>query len=253
MEDFYSLLNTRFYNKESILKYLNITKTVYKGATDKAHPYYLKILSYSGDKFSDEYFRLVYDTLSAWGMNSRGAKLNKLSIIKKSIIDNREKLLLLNDYVIGDIEKNIKLQRILRDLFFDLKLVAIDKTPLVTFSKTMHFFFNKLIAPIDRKYTRSFFGKSIPSNILKQCEYFLDIEKAYSCFSKKADIEQYVDKEYNRNIPKTLDNLVIGYVKAKEMKLKYKKYIDDFNQKYDILNDSDKETLKYCMKMYRLL
>ena len=222
MCDFYDKLCSRFKDDNSRKYYLKITKEEYKGATPKASPFYLEVLSYKGDKYNDEFTRLVYDTLSAWGMNSRGAKLNKLSIIKKSLIDNKERLLSLKKFTIKDIEKNIRIQDTLKYLFNNLKLVAPDKTPLVTFSKTMHFYFNDLIVPMDRTYTAKFFEKNVPSKKEKQWEYFLNIEKAYSLFSNKIDIGIYIDKERNYNIPKTIDNMIIGYIKSIEMKQKIK-------------------------------
>jgi len=215
-DDFYDLLIMRFKDDASIKRYLNMTNQNYKGATNNATLCYYKILSYKGDKFEDDFSILVYETLKAWGMNFRGAKLNELSAFKKSLLDNKDNLLSLTDYLIADIDKDIGLQNILKGLFFNLHLVAPEKTPLVTFSKTMHFYFNDLIAPIDRTYTCKFFEKSISTDIEKQWEFFVNVEKAYSLFSKKMDIGKYGDKERNRNIPKTIDNLVIGYIKSQE-------------------------------------
>jgi hypothetical protein len=217
MNEFCNILYTRFNDDASIRNYLNIRNDEYKGATAKASPLYSRILLYKGDKFNDEFIRLVYDTLSAWGMNSRGAKLNKLSIIKESLINDKEMMLSINNFTIKDIEKNFELQNTLRYLFKTLKLVDSNRTPLVTFSKTMHFYFNDLIVPIDRTYTAKFFNKNVPSTAEKQWDYFITVEKAFSMLSNKIDFGKYIDRERNMNIPKTLDNMVIGYIKSYKM------------------------------------
>jgi RecB family endonuclease NucS len=223
MEDWYTLGEPKyeFYNvlfnhlKDDVARrnYLKITRETYK-----ASRLYPKVCTYKGDKFSDEFIELVYATLEEWKMNVRGAKLNKLSIIKKSLIKNKERLLSLKNYTLKDIDTNIGLQNTLRYLFKDLQLVDKNNTPLVTFSKAMHFYFNDLIVPIDRKYTAKFFKKSFPSKKEKQWDYFLKIESAYSLFSNQVDIEKYIDKERNWNIPKTLDNMIIGYIKSLDIK-----------------------------------
>ena len=51
---------------------------------------YNQILRYTfAEKFSEEFVELVYVTLSAWNMNSRGAKLNEFASFKETILDNK--------------------------------------------------------------------------------------------------------------------------------------------------------------------
>jgi hypothetical protein len=248
MYEYYNKLYSVFSDDDTIKNYLKITKEKYRGATPKASLLYSKVRSYKGDKFNDEFIRLIYDTLSAWGMNSRGAKLNKLSIIKESLIENKERMLSLNRYSINDIDNNINIQNTLKYLFRYLRLVDSGKTPLVTFSKTMHFYFNNLIVPIDRTYTARFFNKNVPSKNERQWDYFIAIEKAYSLFSNKIDIGKYIDEERNWNIPKTLDNMVIGYLKYLKMVTLEDEFIEYYKSKYNDLDNKEKEHLEYLLK-----
>jgi hypothetical protein len=248
MYEYYNKLYSTFRDDDTIKNYLNITKEKYRGATPKASLLYSKVRSYKGDKFTDEFIRLIYDTLSAWGMNSRGARLNKLSIIKKSLQENKERILSLNCFTIKDIEKNMNIQNTLRYLFKYLQLVDAGKTPLVTFSKTMHFYFNNLIVPIDRTYTAQFFNKNVPSKKEKQWDYFITIEKAFSLFSNKIDIGKYIDEERNWNIPKTIDNMIIGYIKYLKMISLENEFIEYYRSKYNALNNKEKEHLEYLLK-----
>jgi hypothetical protein len=96
-----------------------------------------------------------------------------------------------------------------------LKLVANGKPKLVTFSKTLHFFLPDLVVPIDRKYTLQFFYGStyVPKSDQKQFQRFMEIEQQYLKLQSNIDFSKFIDDKWNLNIPKTLDNLIIGYEK----------------------------------------
>lgn len=115
---------------------------------------YNKLITYHGDKFNRDFIELVYVTLDAWNMNSRGAKLLEFGKFENSILDNKNLLLKLKKFNIRNIELAFD---DLHELFNKLKLVET-KAPLVTFTKTLHFMLPELVVPIDRKYTLSFFG-----------------------------------------------------------------------------------------------
>jgi hypothetical protein len=122
----------------------------------------------------------------------------------------------LEDKTIGDIE-NIGVENVLEELFFNLKLVYKDKPLLVTFSKFLHFYFPKLIVPIDRAYTCNYFygTKKNPKTLDKQFEKFIQIEKEFSRFSKENNLEKYLTDKWNLCETKTMDNMIIGYIKLK--------------------------------------
>lgn len=115
-------------------------------------------------KFEDRFIELIYVTLSAWNMNSRGAKLSDFEEFRGSIKTNKKHIMDLSGYRIEEI-REIEFEniiKILENLFNDLKLVGKNKNDkekprLVTFSKTMHFLLPDLIVPIDRTYTLIFF------------------------------------------------------------------------------------------------
>lgn len=176
---------------------------------------YKKILKYRfARKFSDEFIELLYVTLTAWNMNSRGAKLQDYERLKESIFKTKKMFLELDHYSLKDIN-NQKVRDILKKLFFELDLVSNGKPPLVTFSKTMHFMLPDLIGPIDRKYTLQYFYQNtyVPKSIEKQFERFMEIEKAYSVIAQKIQFEKYRNSNWNSSIPKMVDNTIIGYMK----------------------------------------
>ncbi len=207
-------LNTIFEKNIPLLEEcLEITKTTYR-SYDPALYLYKLILSYPYEKkFSHEFIELLYVTLTAWGMNSRSAKLSDFEDFEKSIISNKDNFDSLKAKKITELDNDcfVKLQT----LFDNLQLVKSD-VPLVTFSKAMHFILPDLIGPIDRKYTLTFFDgyASIDKDKDNQFFQFMQIHAKYMNFAKAVDLTKYIDdNSWNRSIPKIIDNLIIGYIK----------------------------------------
>ncbi|PIN77709.1 hypothetical protein COV16_06535 [Candidatus Woesearchaeota archaeon CG10_big_fil_rev_8_21_14_0_10_34_8] len=206
----------RINNEKMIIKCLNKTKNEYK-LYDPGNYLYRKLnQNYNkNDLFSDEYLKLVYVTLCAWNMNTRGARLTDFETFVSLLRQNEKLICQLSDYKIKEFkEKELKL---IEELFFNLKYLCKQKSKIVTFSKTMHFLLPHLIVPIDRKYTLSFLKNNvnIPNDIKRQFELYKNIFLAFSLFSKTTDLTEYIDNNWNQNIPKILDNIVIGYEKLK--------------------------------------
>ena len=203
-----------FDKKKELQKALNYTLEHYR-PHDPGSYLYNKIFEFKfSQKFSEDFIELLYVTLSAWNMNSRGAKLSDFSVFSESIKEHKSDFKKLEHQKIQDLEKN---KEIIKDLFDNLKVVDEGKPPLVTFSKTLHFILPDLIAPIDRRYTlRFFYGKNTESCFSskeKQFEVFWHIETEFSKYTQKNDLNSYVDKNgWNRSIPKIMDNAVIGYI-----------------------------------------
>ncbi len=173
-------------------------------------------------KFSHDYIVLVYTTLSSWNMNSRGAKLADFEIFEKSLQSHKEDFFLLAEMKIGGINDFAVAQEVLKRLFFGLELVGKndngkEKPRLVTFSKTLHFLLPELVPPIDRTYTLNFFfgHTQIPGTVEKQFGKFMEIFTAFNEFAKSNNLTAFKDDKWNFNIPKIMDNLVIGHVRLK--------------------------------------
>lgn len=202
-----------FAKKKDLQDALNYTKKNYR-PHDPGSYLYRKVLEYKfKDKFKDDFLELLYVTLSAWNMNSRGAKLKDFPSFVNSIKKYQADFEKLKN---GKIEDLSKYKEILEKLFSKLELVAPEKPPLVTFSKTLHFILPDLIAPIDRRYTIRFFYGTSNNKCFKtpeaQFETFWKIETAFSKFAQSKDLSIYIDDYWNRSVPKILDNAVIGKI-----------------------------------------
>lgn len=168
-------------------------------------------------KFTDDFIELVYTTLVAWNMNARGAKLSDYSLFRDSILKNKDLIIkLANERIECLTDINFKSTILLmRGLFDNLQLVSIDKPLLVTFSKMIHFYMPNLFMPIDRKYTLTFFFNhySVDKTVSKQFEKYSYIQTQLFEFIKQIDLSRFLNKSWNTNIPKIVDNAIIGYIK----------------------------------------
>lgn len=217
VEQFEQMLENAFPEKETIKSCLDKTTNDYR-SLDPGRLLYIWAMNVPYKKrFDDEYIKLVYVTLKAWNMNSRGAKLHDYKDFSESLQMNKNKFDRLQSIKIEDFDKiDINL---LSDLFNDLKL-SKTKSLLVTFAKTLHFFLPNLIVPIDRKFTLAFFDKENQwtfRSAKQQFSVFCNIESAFSKFIATHDLSAYKDCEWNQNVPKIMDNLIIGHTLNSEM------------------------------------
>lgn len=203
-----------FNNKIILEDSLKMTFEEYR-VYDPGSYLYGMVIRYAGDKISSDFILLVYVTLCAWNMNSRGAKLSEYGDFEKSIFEHSDILRKLAKSEIGEINEVSETPKLLRELFFNLNLVAKDKPILVTASKTLQFFLPNLVVPIDRKYTLTYFTghTNIDKRMEKQFDLFIKIQKEFSRFASLHNLEKYKDEKWNLTVPKIMDNMIIGYIK----------------------------------------
>ena len=208
-----------FNNPKLIHKCLDITEKQYR-QYDPGWYLYDKILRIKNidEKFTDEFIELVYVTLSAWNMNSRGARLSNFESFKNSIKSHKKDICELEEFTLIDATNNKdQILTILKRIFYSIELVDNGKPLLVTFSKAMHFYLPNLIVPIDRKYTLNFFYGNININKKMDLQWkkFVSIFEQMAEFAKELQVDEIKNNRWSKNIPKIIDNLVIGYVKVK--------------------------------------
>ena len=164
---------------------------------------------------SDRYIELMYATLTAWDMNSRGAKMKYFDGFKQSILANKERLIQLSSERLETIQKGRigEVKTRLEQIYTNLHLMESGGR-LVSNSKVMHFILPDLIMPIDRQNTLNFFYGH--TNELES--YFIRIFGYSHEIAQRIDLSQFLDETWNQSIPKVIDNAIIS-----EMSPKYNK------------------------------
>ena len=213
-------------NGEMILKRYRKSSTLYEQI----------LLSSRKDVVSDDLIELVHKMVKAFGMNRLSVKLSELTDFKKSIIEQADTIQSLAKFKLEKVkETDEAFKKEICTLFCNLDgLNGLTKTnvSLVTFSKTMHFLLPNLFMPIDRRYTLQFYYADVPFKRDRNMQHMIDTrEKQVEClFQIFEDFRQYAQKHHeklndvitkakdnsnshwNRNIPKVIDNIIIGYV-----------------------------------------
>ena len=177
---------------------------------------YNMLQKYSGAFLDEDHIQLIFVTLNAWGMNSRSAKLYDYETFRRSLKKERKLLLKLRTINISDLD-NVEFEIVFKQLhkLFESLKISKTKTRLVAFSKTLHFILPNLVMPIDGKYTIRFFYNTNNVNYKTQFYDFIEIHKMLRCISLRYKLNKYVNNSWNANIPKILDNAIIGYVNTK--------------------------------------
>ena len=168
----------------------------------------------------DKFIELTYTTLIAWNMNQRGAKLSKYELYKQSLQTHKESIESLKTYRIETLSDTdvLNLKERIKYLFDNLELVGEGKPKLVTFSKTMHYFLPNLLMPVDRRYTLKFFynNTSTPAETDKQFDMYWNIFKQFRELATTYDFNKHVTDSWNRNVPKLIDNIIIGHIRKQD-------------------------------------
>ena len=196
---------------------------------DKATELYDKVLRFPQEYilFDDDFLGLVYKTIETFDMKRGSVKLVEQSSFKGTLRKYAHTIQSLAAYRIETInDADGKLMDTISFLFDNLELVQGD-APLVTFSKTMHFLLPDLFMPIDRKYTIQYFYREPPykrenydlPHVMgtreKQKERLFEVFEQFRLIFHKHGAVLSVNSisQWNRNIPKVIDNVVMTFVK----------------------------------------
>lgn len=204
---------TTFFKTDNIPSLIDYTTKNYRPYDPGQYLYRLVAGYPNRKKFSDEFIELTYTTLISWNMNQRGAKLSDFATYRKSLIEHKQTIeLFMKDRIEKFTDIDLLMEKI-NFLFEHLQLVADGKPKLVTFSKTLHYFLPNLLIPIDRTYTLKLFynNNKVPKLESEQLLIYREIFEQFSQLAKIYDFKKYIDKKWNKNIPKIIDNIIIAH------------------------------------------
>lgn len=175
--------------------------------------------------FTQEFIEWIYATLASWGMHrmgpeNKGAKMNEFDSFEECIMQNKNKIIQLNNLEINKLDVKNSMDDI-KDLYFSFWPLMKSNSKLVATSKVMHFLIPRLIPPMDREYTMKFFKKHLPTikssddyrNINKEFEIFESVLTEISYISKKVDCTKFIDTNFSPTVPKVIDNAIVSYIK----------------------------------------
>ena len=146
--------------------------------------------------------RLIYETLDAWDMNKRRAKMKPFESFRDSILCCMSDLVQLEK--VGQSPREVP--RFLRSVYDHLHVMD-SKAKLVSNAKFLHFLFPNLLMPADREHTLNYlYGVQTyapPSRYLEIIDFQWYVQ------SLSQDLHRSLDHRWNTTIPKMVDNAII--------------------------------------------
>lgn len=158
---------------------------------------------------SDGYLHVLYFTLEAWGMNSKGAKMQDYDKFASSIRSYKGGIVSLENTSLSQIDAEIahKLWRIIQGM-----QLSQTRSQTVTGSKAIHHLLPRLLPPIDREYTQTFFHYDDTRFQYNQEEAFKLMLPYFARIAQRVDLPSYVGKaRWATSESKLIDNAIIGF------------------------------------------
>jgi len=152
---------------------------------------------------SDYHFEILYATLVAWDMNSRGAKLKYFDEFKENILSCMPHLINIEKFERE--QNNSSLRGLLSGLYEDLIIMKTGGR-LVSNSKLLHFLFPNLLMPMDRRNTLCFFYGHTGESLNKYLEI---IDFSREIIRNNENLIMFIDDNWNKSIPKMIDNSIL--------------------------------------------
>lgn len=165
---------------------------------------------------SDQYMHALYSTLEAWSMNwgknlSYGPKMQEYDEFAEAVRKYKDDIASFEGLGLAQINTDVtrKLWRIIQDM-----QLSQTNTQIVTGAKALHHLLPKLLPPIDREYTQTFFhycDKTFKSTYYHE-DAFMRMLPYFARIAKKVGLRRYVGKErWATSESKMIDNAIIGY------------------------------------------
>ena len=161
----------------------------------------------------------LYDTLRAWGIGSRLSRLVPLPEFETALRRQEAAIGALDGLSIDDPALSVQNEsdRLWR-LVSDLDIVE-NKAKVVAGTKALHHLLPDLVVPIDRDYTRNFFGWHAPEFQNHQHECFALAFAEFARVARAANPVQYVGQGWNTSRTKVIDNALVGiFVAGQEIR-----------------------------------
>ena len=171
----------------------------------------LRKKSHNIEKFIKVNYNLevVYATLVAWDMNTRGAKMKYFEgskdRFKEQIYSCENELMKLEEF---NNKSKIDTEHLINQLQLVYEKLSImeTKSKLVSNSKLLHFLFPDLLIPMDGTHTLKYFFGNTSESLNKYCQI---IKFSLEIMKTKIDWDNYFDDQWNITVPKIVDNAII--------------------------------------------
>ena len=161
------------------------------------------------------FVEMLYDTLRAWGVGSRGSILVPLAEFGLRLRSWSATLEPLEPLRIDADDLDVK--RAIGSIWRAVESISVvrNNAPLVAGSKTLHHLLPDLVPPMDRAYTQTFFGWHNPQFQYDQANCFRLAYTALASVAQRVKASEHVGNHpWHSSVSKVLDNGLVGLVCA---------------------------------------
>ena len=176
-----------------------------------------------------EFADSVREVLWHWRVGIRGTELVPVKAFRAEMAKLTPKLVALEHLQINDVALDgLKTASTIWDLISSMCLVTKDGKPvknkLVSSSKALHHLLPRLVFPIDREYTQTFFGWRNPEFQNNPRDCFILIFASLADVAKRIHPENLVGEGWMSSPAKILDNAIVGYCVKHALKSESTRY-----------------------------
>ena len=226
-------------NLENISKNIDyfLEKTIEIGKTFGGPSLYfhkMALLKQQNDFLGKEHLNMIYAVMPSWGMHrmgSKGAKMVNYDIFESEIMKNKNELHELRNLNYKNVGVNTIVNLLTKNIH-----VSTTNSYLVSSSKVLHHIIPNLVSPIDRNYSIRFmrktndnFGKNAMNITNEEAYALIFLQEMYMFLNKNEEkISKYIIKiddsniynsNFNTNMTKIFDNLIMTYIKENKGEL----------------------------------
>jgi hypothetical protein len=163
-----------------------------------------------------EFADAVRDVLGRWGVGTRGAELLSVESFRAEIGRLAPSLTPLEQMEIDDALLDVpKVASSVWDVINSMCLVTKNGKPVknkvVSGTKALHHVLPKLVFPVDREYTQTFFGWHNPEFQDNPRDCFVLIFSSLAELAREVNLANFVGKGWTSSPAKILDNAIVGY------------------------------------------
>lgn len=165
------------------------------------------------DAIADSGFlRSLYETLRAWRIGQRGSTLVPLNDFEARLRSRSDEIARLDGLAIDD--PALRIDFVVHDAWRLIESLGVvtNKTPLVAGSKTLHHLLPDLVPPMDRVYTRPFFGWYQPQFQSQQQRVFEEAMRAIWGIAVTVQPRRLHGDGWRTSLAKLLDNAIVAFV-----------------------------------------
>jgi hypothetical protein len=164
-----------------------------------------------------EFLNCLQNTLVSWGIGSRGSHLVESEQFVQAIQEHASAIAELGEEQLDD--PGLRVQLVMDQAWTVIDSLGIDrnKAKLVPCTKALHHLLPELIVPMDREYTRTFFGWHVPEFQYQQERIFRHAFERFVRIARTADPRQFVGSGWQTSITKVIDNALVAFCRIHKL------------------------------------